>query len=212
MKKRNRWMCKVQEFDQFFIQQYDYLKSFSQSINPLADYEGLLHDCYVKCKNRIIVAGFSGNTFINFVRVTIVNQYKSNYRLQQKRHNVHYNEDAFPLPDDPHGNWRWKIEEKLQEIQEQEEQEQETQGQISYINTMIFQYIDENYDDRDKFIFKTYFLLKPKKINYKQLSEATGFSISTVSNTIKGMKQDIKANLEEYINGRQTISGHTVCA
>lgn len=191
-------MCKVKEFDQFFIQQYDYLKLFSKSINPQADYEGLLHDVYVKCKDRITIAGFTGQTFLNFTRVALMNTYKSNYRLRQKRQQIDICDE----------NYYGFIEENLQQKLEQEEQDQELQNTISYVNTMVYSYIDENYNEKDKFIFKTYFLLKPKKINYRQLSEATGFSITAVNNTIKRMKVDIRTNLEQYINGT-IITGRT---
>lgn len=191
-------MCKVKEFDQFFIQQYDYLKLFSKSINPQADYEGLLHDVYVKCKDRITIAGFTGQTFLNFTRVALMNTYKSNYRLRQKRQQIDICDE----------NYYGFIEENLQQKLEQEEQDQELQNTISYVNTMVYSYIDKNYNEKDKFIFKTYFLLKPKKINYRQLSEATGFSITAVNNTIKRMKVDIRTNLEQYINGT-IITGRT---
>lgn len=193
-------MCKVQEFDQFFSKEYSYLTSFAKSIDPKSDYESLLHDSYIRCKDRITVAGFTGRTFLNFTRVAIINGFKSNYRLQKKRVKVCLEDE----------NYYHFIENHLQLKLDQEEQEQEYQAQISYINTMIYQYLDEKYDDKDRFIFKTYFLLKPKKINYKQLSEATGFSITGVSNTIKRMKADIKMNLQEYINGREINTGCTI--
>jgi len=192
-------MCKVEEFDRFFCNEYEYLRSFAKSINPQADYDCLLHDVFIRCKDRISTAGFTGNTFLNFTRVALMNQYKSNYRLQQKRTTVDINNE----------NYYGFIEYNLQLKLEQEEQDKELQDHTSFVNTMIYSYIDEYYDEREKFVFKTYFLLKPKKINYKQLSEATGYSITAVSNIIKRMKQDIKLNLERYINGYKISTGYT---
>ena len=192
--------CKVKMFDEFFISEYDYLLGFTQSIDPKANYNDLLHDTYCRCKDRILVAGFSGETFLNWVRVSLMNGYKSNYRLEQKRYNIDF-EDV---------NYYHNIEQVLQLKLNQEEQENEYNQQVSYLNTMVFSYINDKYGEKEKFVFKTYFLLKPKKINYKQLSEATGYSMTAVSNIIKRMKQDIKKNLENYINGRETLSGHTV--
>lgn len=183
--------CKLTLFDDFFVREYDYLLGFSKSINPRSDYESLLHDVYIKCKDRIMIAGYSGSSFLNFTRVSLMNQYKSNYRLEQKRPQIDYS--------DP--NYNYHIEATLQSIQEAEEEQEEYMAKVIYLNTMIFQYIDEYYDNRSQFIFKTYFLLKPKKLNYKKLSEVTGYSITSVSNTIKNMKIDIKENLENYING-----------
>lgn len=193
-------MCKIQEFDDFFVKEYDYLLGFSKSINPKADYESLLHDCYCKCKDRITLVGYTGNTFLNWIRVVIMNQYKSSYRLEQKRHNIDFNDE----------NYSHHIEQNLQEIYDYETFEKERQASVEYLNTMVYSYIDEHYDEKSKFIFKTYFLLKPKKINYKRLAELTGYSIASVSNTIKNMKKDIKNNLEDYIYGQSINTGHTI--
>ena len=193
-------MRKAKEFDMFFVSEYDYLLSFAKSIDPKSDYESLLHDVYLRCKDRILVAGFDGDSYINFIRVSLMNQYKSNYRLEQKRPKVDFNDV----------NYYHNIEEHLQLKRDQERQEQDYQDSVSFINTMLFSYIDENFDERDRFIFKTYFLLKNKKMNYKTLAEATGGSLTAVSNTIKKMKADIKMNLELYINGRTITSGYTV--
>ena len=195
-------MCKVREFDEFFVKEYDYLVQFSRSIDPQSQYEDLLHDCYLRCKDRITVNGYSGLTFMNFMRVTIMNTYKSNYRLQQKRPQIHFDNE----------NYYATIETNLQIKRDQEQQEMEYQSQVSFINTMLYGYIDENFDERDRFVFKTYFLLRNKKMNYKTLAEVSGFSITTVSNIIKRMKQDIKMNLENYINGQSITSGYTVSA
>ena len=192
-------MCKVREFDEFFVKEYDYLVQFSRSIDPQSDFEGLLHDCYIRCKDRITVNGYSGLTFMNYMRVTLQNQYKSNYRLLQKRPQVNFDNE----------NYYHTIEVNLQYKNDQEQQEKELQDKVSYVNTMVWSYISEHFNQKEQFVFRTYFLLKPKRINYKQLSEATGYSITTVSNIIKRMKIDIKLNLESYINGT-IITGHTV--
>jgi len=187
-------MCKSKEFDKFFETEYDYLLSFAKSIDPKAPYEDLLHDCYGKIKDRIVANGFTGDTFLNFTRVTLMNTYKSNYRLLQKRPQVPYHDL----------NFKYKIENTLQTEREQIEQEEQRQNSIEYLNTMIYCYIDEKYNEKERFVFKTYYLLKPKKLNYRTLAEATGYSITTVSNIIKKMKKDLRQNLIPYINGTLT--------
>jgi hypothetical protein len=49
-------------------------------------------------------------------------------------------------------------------------------------------------------IFKTYYVLKHKHLNYKQLALATNLSQTSVSNTIKTIKKDLRLNLLSYIN------------
>ena len=192
---------KAQEFDNFFCDEYEYLVQFSRSIDPKTDYLDLLHDSYIRCRERITVAGYSGLDFMNFMRVTIINTYKSGYRLKQKRPQVNLECE----------NYYQTIETKLQLKREQEQQEIDYQNQVEYLNTMVFCYIDETFDEKEQFVFKTYYLLKPKRINYSQLSNVTGLSITAVSNIIKRMKTSIKENLENYINGTIT-TGHTVSA
>ena len=184
-------MNKSKEFDMFFVKEYDYLVQFSRSINPQSDFESLLHDTYIRCKDRITANGYSGLTFMNFMRVSLMNQYKSNYRLIQKRPQVHFDNE----------NYYATIETNLQVKREQEQQEEDYQNQVEYLNTMVFSYINDNFDEREQFVFKTYYLLRNKKMNYKQLAAITGYSITAVSNIIKRMKLSIKLNLENYING-----------
>jgi RNA polymerase sigma factor (sigma-70 family) len=187
-------------FDEFYVKEYKYLKSFARSINPSADYESLLHDCYIKCRDRIEVVGYQGSDYMNFVRVTIMNQYKSNYRLQKKRIFIDIENPDF------YNN----IEQTLLQQEHFQEQQKDTDQLNSYFNTMIYEYVQERYSPKEIFIFKTYYLLKHKHLNYKTLSTVTGFSMTSVSNTIKRMKKDLKENLMSYIYSGQTNGCTTI--
>lgn len=180
---------KIKLFDEFFCQNYKYLLSFSKSIDPKSDYESLTHDLYIRARMRIEETGFSGNTFLNYVRVGLMNLYKSNYR-NNKNHQIIdiENPDYFHL-----------TEETLALKENQDEQELEQQQLNSYLTSSVYEYLDKYVSTKEQFIFKTYYLLKHHHINYKELSKITGYSITSVSNVIKRLKKELRMNLEHYI-------------
>lgn len=178
----------LQEFNTFFADNYNYLLGFAKSINVRNDYESLLHNSYLKCAKRVDLSGYSGSTYLNFVRVVITNTYKTNYRDQ--RHTI----------DADHPDHQEEIETVLAEEHEYQEQKKLREQEMSYINTQAFDYVDKYFSPRDNMIFKTYYVLKHKHLNYKQLAEATGYSITSVSNTIKKIKKSLRQNLLTFIN------------
>jgi len=187
---------KIQEFNEFFQKNYRYLQGFTKSINPQHFYNDTLNDVYLKCRDRIEVNGYQGTDYLNFVRVALMNTYKSQYRCSKKKQLVDF-EDS---------DYRQTIEEILLIEQQQQQQERELEHRDTYLNTMVFQFIEETFNAKEQFVFKTYFLLKHKKLNYKQLAEVTGYSITSVSNIIKMMKKKINLELGSYINSGQTIN------
>jgi len=185
---------KLKEFDQFFVREYRYLMGFTKSINPAHDYESTLHDVYLRLRDRIEINGFQGNDYLNYTRCALMNFYKSHYRNQKNKIIVDIEDPDF------YNN----IEQTLLQNQIQVDQEAEQQHINSYLNTMIYEYVEQNFKPKEIFVFKTYFLLKHKRLNYKTLAETTGFSITSVSNIIKRMKKSIKSDLSLYITSGYT--------
>lgn len=179
----------VKKYDEFFTQNYLYLKSFTKSINPKHEYNDTLHDVFLKCRNRIEENGFEGQGFLNYTRVSLMNQYKSTYRNNKKKELVDIDDE----------NFYSTIEEALAQTEDQSQQENELYNRNTYLVSMVYEYLDKYYDDRDKFVFRVYYLLKHKHLNYKQLSEACKMSITTVSNIIKKIKGDLRINLKTFI-------------
>ena len=180
----------VQEFDQFFKSNYKYLCGFSRSIDVKNDYESLLHDSYLRCRDRIAKNGYQGKDYLNYTMVTIMNLYKTQYTQSRN-----YQKIEFENPD-----YQSNIEYQLQLKESQEQQEQELYYRAIFLNTMVFEYLDRYCTPREIFIFKTYFLLKHKRLNYEQLSQATNLSVKTVSTTIKKVKKELQRNIISYIN------------
>lgn len=179
----------VKNFDRFFVEKYQYLQGFTKSINPRHEYLDTLHDSYIRARTRINENGYSGQSFLNYFRVVIINYYKSQYRNDKSRE----------LVDIENPDYNQTIEDILSIKEDQLLQEIENNNRNTFLTSSIYEYLNKYYDQRDQFIFKTYFLLKHKHLNYKQLSEATGFSITAVSNTIKKIKKDLRINLKCYI-------------
>jgi RNA polymerase sigma factor (sigma-70 family) len=186
---------KLKEFDDFFSKNYSYLKEFSKSIDPKYDYEDLLHQVYLKCRNRIQNAGFQNTGYLNYTRCSIMNTYKTYYRENKKNIIIDINDK----------NYYDIIEDNLIQIQEDQDQEELLQYEFSYINTNIFEYVQKYYNQKENFVFRTYYLLKHKHLNYKTLSQATGYSITSVSKIIKKIKKDIKINLQTYLKTGMNI-------
>lgn len=178
----------IQDYNLFFTDNYDYLLGFAKSINVRNDYESLLHNVYLKCAKRIILSGYSGSTFLNFTRVSIMNTFKTNYR--DKRHFL-----ELDVPEITN-----EAEEQLLSEEQYLEEKQQKQLEMSYINTQAFDYVNKYFNAKENMIFKTYYVLKHKHLNYKQLAEATGYSITSVSNIIKNIKKSLRENLITYIN------------
>jgi DNA-directed RNA polymerase specialized sigma24 family protein len=179
----------VKQFDEFFVKNYNYLLSFTKSIDCKSDFENLLHTVYLKCRANIEEKGYIGNEYMNFTRVALMNTYKSQYRSQKNKTIIDI--------EDP--NYNTIIEETLLTKSEQVQQEELLERELSYIINGIYEYLEIYFNKKEVFIFKTYFLLKHKHLNYKQLSDATGYSMTSVSNIIKRIKKELRQNLAIYL-------------
>jgi RNA polymerase sigma factor (sigma-70 family) len=180
---------KVNEFNQFYKKNYNYLVSFSKSIDPRNDYESLAHDAYIRCQDRILSNGYEGENFLNYTRVAIMNLYKSNYRKNKKLSKVDIEDPAFFS----------YIEDILQGKEDQQIRDDEKYHRDIYLTTMVYEYLEKYCLPKEVFIFKTYYLLKHRHLNYKQLAEATNYSLTTVSNVIKKVKKQLRYNIKSYI-------------
>jgi len=187
-------ITKIEEFNNFFVNEYKYLLGFSKSIDPRNDYESLLHNCYLKIYQRIALSGYSGSTYLNFMRCTIMNTFKTNYR--DKKHTIDA-EDLHVVNE---------VEDYLRDQEDYLDQQKENDEKNQIINTYVYEYVQKYYSPQENMVFKTYFVLKHKHLNYKQLSQATGLSMNAVSIIIKKIKKDLKANLKNYmLNGERVI-------
>ena len=191
----------LMEFNQFFALNYQYLKGFAYLIKRQEDAENLLHDAYLRCYKRIDLSGFSGQTFLNFIRVTMTNANRNHHR--DSKDNVEFTlPDSYECDDNliVTQDYSVEIENKLLQLEQDEQQQREYDNDVSYKHTMAFEYVDKYFTEKDKMVFKTYYVLKHKHLNYKQLALATNMSQSSVSNIIKHIKKVLRVNLMCYIS------------
>lgn len=179
----------VEAFDRFFCKEYNYLKGFTKSINPQHHYADTLHDCYLRARNRIAENGFTGTTYLNYFRVTLMNYFKSQYR-NKKQHQ---------LIDIENPDYMGLTEQILAMKEEQEEQQKELDITNIYLTSNVYEFLNKYASAKEQFIFRSYFLLHKHHINYKELSRITGYSITSVSNIIKRLKKDLRRSIKCYI-------------
>jgi RNA polymerase sigma factor (sigma-70 family) len=182
---------KVKEFDKFFKENYKKILNDARSItkNDLY-YEDIVNENYLKIRERILRNGFNGN-FYAYVWISIKNDFSTIKKTQGKR----------VMKDiDDYDNNSSDIEKAEQILLQQQywNDENETYYQnIEFIVMKLFDFIETRYNEKQCYLFKTYFLLST---NYKELSEITKYSQTYISNTIKPMKKDVKNNFINYLN------------
>lgn len=194
----------TQEFNNYFSKNYFYLLSYA-SLKNQREKEDILHDVFLKCYRTISLSGFSGHTFSNYIRRAIKNAATNKYRDNNVRNNVELEPSINYTPTEFTDSYESEAEMKLLIKTEEEEQQKEYDYEVNFKHTMAFEYVNKYFSERDKMVFKTYYVLKYKHLNYKQLASATNMSQSTVSNIIKNIKKELKKNLECYLNTNMNI-------
>lgn len=185
----------ILSFNQFFSDNYKYLKDFCKSINPAHNYEDTLHHCYLKAYDKISRTGYDGDDYLNYFRVILMNNYKGDYKKERKYQMINISDPDFIS----------YIDNRLLFLEEQDEQDQQLYNRNVFINSIIFDYLDKYCSQKEIFIFKSYFLLHHKKLTYKKLAEITGYSLNSVANIIKKIKKQLRRDIISYINSGVTM-------
>lgn len=185
----------VKDFDRFFETKYEKLLNEAVSITQHYDYSAdMVNDAYLKVRQRIWLSGFTGNNFHGFLWQSISNEWKVLCNRKKIRHFVDIdssdNEDGYYHSD------RIKAENVLLLEDEWNKQQEEYYQKIEFIVRILFNYIETHYNEKEAYLFKTYFLLGE---TYKELSIRTGYSQSYISNTIKPIKKKLKHNFIDYL-------------
>ena len=180
-------------FNNYFSNNYNGLVKYTimigQSVNLIEKRErwakDILHDSYLKINNRLTMSGFTGN-LTGYTMITINNALISHYNKVVKTIPIEINTDSIDNIED------------ILLAQEQEHKERVVyQNEIEIISRNIFRYLSTRYNDKQKYIFRTYFL--NKKMTYKKVKKTTGYSLGFISETIKKIKQDLKYNFTHWM-------------
>ena len=154
---------------------------------------GLVPDGYKKTKYWISPINWTetllNEKIIGYTKQTIYNTFRTNQKLKKNNIEIGY-----------------ETETKLQLENKYESENILERQRTEYITIKLFDYIQKNYSDAHRYVFRVYYLYdsKNKKITYKELSKITGYSISKCCNIIQTIKKDLKVNLVGYINDGST--------
>ncbi len=181
----------IKSFDSFYINNYNKLVFEARSITQHYDYhEDIVQDCYIKMRNRIGLSGFTSINFHGYLWLSIMNEWKVLCNRNKIRSFHSISDAELDVHTINHA------EEKLQESNNFHDNQQQYYEQIEYIVMMLFKYVQIRYDDKQSYLFISYFLLND---TYRTLSERTGYSISYISSVIMPIKKDLKANFKTFL-------------
>lgn len=173
---------------------YLYNKSTSnEGVNLLVyqnDFKDCIHDAYIKVKHRIEASGFTAPYNVTGMTLIVLrNVLIDRHKEETKR--------TYTCASELNG----EVEQRLQYLQEVDESTGEYLDEIRYLSKEIFQYLDTRYSDKELAVFRIYFLTP--KMTYRKVAELSGFSKSFVNDAIKQIKQDLRANLKDYLTKKQ---------
>lgn len=200
----------VKDFDKFMTMNYNKLLCDAEKLTQHYDYSAdIVNDTYLKMRRRIEVSGFTGTTY-GYLWVSIFNEWKVLNNRKKIRQFV-----ELPLYDDSDANAngntvtgrrtysdRERAEQVLLAQDAQDKLDEEYYLDIEFIVRNLFAWVESNYDAKQAYLFKAYFLGSNDGMNYKELSKVTGYSQSLISNTIKPMKKRLREEFSDYLKSR----------
>lgn len=168
------------KLNKFFIHQYGWLHNYCTLLNK-NNADEILHETFIKLSKRM-KKPFTGN-ITGYTIISLNNTMKS----LLKNNNINDIEQH-----------QKELEHFLQDRDVDNVDRINYLENIQYLSKNIFNYLEKYYSEKDVYIFKIYFL--NKKMTYKKVRTITDYSESTISNTIKVIKKDLKKNLIKYID------------
>jgi len=196
----------VKEFDEFIKNNYRKLLNDALSITQHYDYStDIVNDTYIKIRNRIELSGFTGNVY-GYFWMSVSNEWRvlCNRKKIRKFVELDIEQDSEA---NSHGNNnhtskikyndREHAEQVLLQNEEWDKIEEEYFNRIMWICNLLYNWIEVNYDDREAYLFKTYF---KHGDTYEELSIRTGIDKPTISRIIKPIKRRLREEFQDYIN------------
>lgn len=186
------YQCDVDRFNNFYSGYYKKLLAWSKRHKIPED---TLHDSYILIHDRIARVGFTGNSFITYVKLSAKNLHINNSKKSSKVHFI----DVFDE------DWVNTIEDVLTELDNDNTNRLIYQDELLFFSKMLFKFIDyKGYDEEWKFVFKTYFLMSGR-MTYLKLTEMTDVNKNKCTKIITQMKADIKSELLNWIKENKLL-------
>ena len=195
----------VKQFDDFFIRHRSELKTQAQQIfYNHRDFEDHLMDNFIKIRTRIELSGFTQNKYTNLDRSfysffwrSLSNDNKLLKKRESRLHFVDIN-DTY-------------IEERANEVlMEQLHDKEPYYHGLDVIKSYLYHYVGTKFSDKHLFLFKIYYE-KPEARSYQKLKNITGYTMKSIKEIIRCIKQDVRTNfipwLKEELIRKQRCNG-----
>ena len=182
---------KVKEFDEYFVKNYEEhyrsCKTIAKSyVND--DILDILHDAYIKVRNRIEKSGFNGTNYGGYLYLSIKNEF-----LIKKRNEKKYKEVGYDI----NPNMYFEVEHLLLEFEEIAQSTAEYDRDLMYVSEKLFKFVEIHFDEKTNYVFRSYYLL-PKQ-TYRKISARTNFTLKEISYIMKNTKKKIRKDFVKWV-------------
>ena len=187
---------KVKEFDKYFNVNYIKIKRSAKTLMKHSeDYEDVLHNVFLTIRDRISRKGFEGNKYGGYIYISLMNEFKLSKNKEKKNITLDIDDEVIM------NIAEWCMEDYENSYQSHLNYVEENE----YITKVLFEFIGKNFNEKECFIFRTYYLSKDK-MTYKRLADITKYEYSTLQQMIKEIKKKIRLEFIFYLNNHDTIT------
>jgi len=186
---------KVKEFDKYFNANYIKIKRSAKTLMKHSeDYEDVLHNVFLTIRDRISRKGFEGTKYGGYIYISLMNEFKLSKNKEKKNITLDIDDEVIM------NIAEWCMEDYENSYQSHLNYVEENE----YITKVLFEFIGKNFNEKECFIFRTYYLSKDK-MTYKRLADITKYEYSTLQQMIKEIKKKIRLEFIFYLNNHDTI-------
>jgi hypothetical protein len=178
----------IKRFDLWVTENYTELLKYCKNYRIEED---LLNDTYLNVRERIMRSGFTETYFKTYIVRSLRNlQINEAKKLKNKFYINVDNKD-----------YETNIENTLIENDEIEKDTMQYREDVMSLSKMLFKYIETKaYDNEMQFVFRCYYLMRGR-MTYAKLTKMTGINKNKCTKIIQTMKQDIRENFLQWLNG-----------
>jgi len=183
-------MCNTQavtEFDNWINCNYQDLIKYCKKYRINED---ILPQVYLNIRDRIERLGYSGDTFMTYIKHSITFYRINEAKKNNNKHFIDFQDEDYTI----------SIDNKLLNEDYDEKKTREYRENVMYLSKMLFIYLNKKeYPDDWQFVFRCYYLME-EKMTYSKLRDMTGINKNKCTTIIQTMKKDIKENFQTFLN------------
>lgn len=181
---------KVKQFDVYFNTKYKKIKSSAVSIlKHRDDTDDIIHDVYLKVRDRISRDGYDGDNFMGYLYRTFQNELRLAKNREKKIKHLDIDDENIAFITD------WV----MLDNEEIKTSTVEYREDILYITKMLFSFLNLHFSEKEQYLFRTYYLSK-QKMTYKDLAKQTKYEYNSCDSIIKDMKKKIRLDFLNWLH------------